>query len=292
MLCLGAVQSLRLIRRLKPSAVVGFGGYPTIPPLLAARLLHVPSAVHEQNAVMGRANRLLARWVTTIATSFPGVLDREPRLKIKAKYTGNPVRAMVAAAAATAYVGPQATDVLRLLIFGGSQGARIMADVVPDAIALLDPQLRRRLSIVQQARDEDLVRVRQAYAQAAVSAEVAPFFVDLPGRMAAAHLVVARAGASTIAELTAIGRPAILVPLPHALDQDQSANAAVLKAAGAALQLKQSELTPQRLAAEISALASAPEKLVAMAEAARSRGGIDAAERLANAVMQIAKAPR
>ena len=161
---------------------------------------------------------------------------------------------------------------LRLVVFGGSQGARIMADIVPTAIARIEPHLQMRLAIVQQAREEDIMRVKELMRAPKVAAEVAPFFADLPARIAASHLVVSRSGASTVAELAAIGRPAILVPLPHALDQDQAANAAVLEQAGGAIRLPQEEFTPDRLAAEISALATAPQKLVAMAAAARSQG--------------------
>jgi UDP-N-acetylglucosamine--N-acetylmuramyl-(pentapeptide) pyrophosphoryl-undecaprenol N-acetylglucosamine transferase len=281
---IGTMQALRLLARLRPSAVVGFGGYPTVPPLLAATLRRIPTLIHEQNAVMGRANRFLAPRVTAIATSLPGVLDREPKLNAKATYTGNPVRPAVIVAATTPYVAPEATGAMRLVVFGGSQGARIMAEIVPPAIERLEHHLQMRLSVVQQAREEDLARVKEIYARAKVAAEVAPFFADLPARIAASHLVVARSGASTVAELAAIGRPAILVPLPHALDQDQAANAGVLERAGGAMRLPQDDFTPDRLAAEIGALASAPQKLVAMAAAARSQGVIDAAERLADLV--------
>jgi UDP-N-acetylglucosamine--N-acetylmuramyl-(pentapeptide) pyrophosphoryl-undecaprenol N-acetylglucosamine transferase len=283
---IGLIQALRLIGRVRPSVVVGFGGYPTVPPVLAAALKGVPTLIHEQNAVMGRANRLLASRVKAIATSFAGVLDRDPKLAAKATRTGNPVRPAVIAAAATPYPAADETRRLRLLAFGGSQGARIMADIVPPAIAQLEPHLLMRLQVMQQAREEDLARVRESYARAKVAAEVAPFFADLPERIAASHLVVARSGASTVAELAAIGRPAILVPLPHALDQDQSANAGVLEQAGGAMRLRQDDFTPARLAAEFSALASAPQKLVAMAAAARSQGLLDAAERLADLVLK------
>ncbi len=288
LLGVGAIQAFRLLGRLRPSAVIGFGGYPTVPPVLAAALRGIPTLIHEQNAVMGRANRLLASRVTAIATSFAGVLDREPTLAAKATRTGNPVRPAVIAAAAAAYAAPEPTGPLRLVVFGGSQGARIMADIVPGAIEGLELGLRGRLAIVQQARAEDIARVKDTYARAKVTAEVAPFFTDLPGRIAASHLVVSRSGASTVAELAAIGRPAILVPLPHALDQDQAANAGVLERAGGAIRLPQSEFTPERLAAEIGALASAPQKLVAIAAAARSQGAVDAAERLADLVLQVA----
>jgi UDP-N-acetylglucosamine--N-acetylmuramyl-(pentapeptide) pyrophosphoryl-undecaprenol N-acetylglucosamine transferase len=286
MLTAGTWQALRLLGRIEPAAVVGFGGYPTVPPIAAATLRNIPTVIHEQNAVMGRANRLLARRVTAIALSFAGILENNPKLKRKCRRTGNPVRANVLAAAAKSYLVPAATGPLRLVVFGGSQGARIMADIVPPAIERLDAEVRRRLAIVQQAREEDLARVRESYRLGGIAAEVAPFFSDLPERIANAHLVVSRSGASTIAELTVIGRPAILVPLPHALDQDQSANAAVLENAGGAIRLQQHDFTPDRLAREINALASAPQKLVAMAAAARSQSMLDAAERLADLVME------
>ncbi len=285
MLGLGTVQALRLLGRIRPAAVVGFGGYPTVPPVLAATMRKIPTVIHEQNAVMGRANRLLASRVKAIATGFPGALAGAPKLAAKATRTGNPVRPAVVAAAAMPYASPEPAGPLRLVVFGGSQGARIMADIVPAAVERIEPHLQARLSVVQQAREEDLPRVKAGYARAQVAAEVAPFFADLPARIAASHLVVARSGASTVAELAAIGRPAILVPLPHALDQDQSANAAVLAKAGGAIRLPQDDFTADRLAAEISALASAPQKLVAMAAAARSQGAVDAAERLADLVL-------
>ncbi|MDR3421128.1 MAG: undecaprenyldiphospho-muramoylpentapeptide beta-N-acetylglucosaminyltransferase [Xanthobacteraceae bacterium] len=283
---IGLAQAWALIGRLKPAAVIGFGGYPTVPPVLAAAWRGVPTLIHDANAVIGRANRLLAPRVTAIATTFPDVFRNAPQLAAKGTLTGNPVRPAVAAAAAAAYPAPG--GVLRLLIFGGSQGARIMADIVPAAIGLLEPDLRARLAVVQQAREEDVVRVRNAYASLAVTAEVAPFFSDLPARMAASHLIVARSGASTVAELSAIGRPAILVPLPHALDQDQFANAGVLQAAGGAIRLAQEEFTPQRLAGEIAALAAGPQRLGAMAVASQSVGRLDAADRLADLVLKVA----
>ena len=287
MLGVGLVQAWALIGRLKPAAVIGFGGYPTIPPLLAAAWRGVPTLIHDANAVIGRANRLLAPRVTAIATTFPDVFRAEPRLAAKATLTGNPVRPAVVAAAATPY--PAVGDPLRLLIFGGSQGARIMADIVPAAIGRLDSGLRARLAIVQQAREEDLGRVRGAYAESR----------PLPPKSRHSFPICRRAwrraiwswrasGASTVAELAAIGRPAILVPLPHALDQDQFANAGVLAGAGGAIRLVQQEFTPQRLAAELAALAAAPERLAAMAAAAQSLGRLDAADRLADLVLEVA----
>jgi UDP-N-acetylglucosamine--N-acetylmuramyl-(pentapeptide) pyrophosphoryl-undecaprenol N-acetylglucosamine transferase len=288
-LAAGFNQARKLIRQLKPLAVIGFGGYPTIPPVMAAVWCRVPSLIHDSNAVIGRANRLLAPRVTAIATTFPEMFANAPALAAKATITGNPLRPAVLAAAAAPY--PALTDPLRLLVTGGSQGARIMADVVPAAITRLDPALRARLAIVQQAREEDLSRVSQTYASLSVAAEIAPFFSDLPARMAASHLVISRSGASTVAELAAIGRPSILVPLPGALDQDQFANAGVLEVAGGALRLPQDNFTPQRLANEIAVLAGKPQRLTAMAAAAKSVGRLDAAERLADLVLKVAGLP-
>jgi len=289
LLALGTLKAWNLIGRMRPHAVVGFGGYPTVPPLLAASWRGVPTVLHEQNAVMGRANRLLAPRVTAIATSFRTLAKLDPRLQQKVTSTGNPVRAQVIAAAATPYASAAEGGPLHLLVFGGSQGARVMAEVVPPAIEHLAPELRARLRLVQQTRAEDLDAVRAAYARLALTVECAPFFADLPRRIAEAHLVIARSGASTVAELAAIGRPAILVPLPHALDQDQFANAGVLAQAGGAIRLEQRDFTPERLASELERLAADPLKLLHMAQAAKSAGATNAAERLADLVMQTAR---
>jgi UDP-N-acetylglucosamine--N-acetylmuramyl-(pentapeptide) pyrophosphoryl-undecaprenol N-acetylglucosamine transferase len=286
-LTLGVAKAWALLGRIRPAAVVGFGGYPTLPPLLAARMRQIPSAIHDANAVMGRANRMLAPRVTAIATSFPGIA-LGGSLASKATYTGNPVRPMVLAAAAQPFAAPSSGGPFSLLITGGSQGARVMADIVPAAIEHLTPDLRARLSITQQARGEDETRVREAYARLGAKAEVAPFFSDLPARIAASHLIVSRSGASTVAELAAIGRPSILVPLPGALDQDQLANANVLAKAGGAIVLKQDDFTPERLAKEIAALAADQGRLSAMAAGAKSAGVLDAAERLADLVLRVA----
>jgi UDP-N-acetylglucosamine--N-acetylmuramyl-(pentapeptide) pyrophosphoryl-undecaprenol N-acetylglucosamine transferase len=281
----GTVRALLLFGRLHPAVVVGFGGYPTIPPLLAAVLRGIPTVVHEQNGVLGRANRLLARRVQTIATGFRGLLADDPRFAVKVTHTGNPIRPAVVEAATTPY--PGADGPLRILVFGGSQGARVMADVIPPAIELVPMAVRARLTITQQARDEDIERVRSAYQRFGVAAEVEPFFRDLPSRMAASHIVIARSGASTVAELAAIGRPAILVPLPHALDHDQRANASMLERAGGAFMIEQTQFTPDRVASEIARLAAAPDKLAEMAAAARGQGVLDGADRLADLVMGV-----
>ena len=288
MLAVGMAVAVRLLRKLRPAAVVGFGGYPTLPPLAAARLLGIPGIIHDANAVLGRANRFLSGRVSAIATSLPGVLDRDPQLASKTTTVGTPMRPAILAASAVQYATPEPNGPFRLLVTGGSQGARVMADIVPPAIEKLDPSLRSRLALTQQVREEDMTRVRAVYDRLKINAELAPFFTDLPARLAANHLVVSRSGAGTVAELAAIGRPSILVPLPGAIDQDQFANAGVLSEAGGALRIVQSEFTPERLAAEISMLAAEPAKLVRMAEAARQVGRLDAAERLADLVVKVA----
>ncbi len=287
-LAAGLAVALNLIRRTKPAAVIGFGGYPTLPPLMAARLLRVPTLIHDANAVMGRANRFLAGRVNAIATSLPGVLDRDPALAAKTTLTGTPMRPAILAAAAVPFAAPEPDGPLRLLVVGGSQGARVMSDIVPGAIERLAPAVRARLVLTQQVRDEDMARVRAVYDRLGINAELAPFFSDLPARLASNHLVISRSGATTVAELAAIGRPSILVPLPGALDQDQFANAGVLAEAGGALRVVQSDFTPERLASDIAALAAEPARLAAMADKARGIGQRDAAERLADLVMKVA----
>ncbi|MFK8250241.1 undecaprenyldiphospho-muramoylpentapeptide beta-N-acetylglucosaminyltransferase [Ancylobacter terrae] len=291
-LATGILKGYRMMRRLKPAVVVGFGGYPTVPPILAGVLAGRPTLIHEANGVMGRANAMLAPRVTAIATGYPDILAATPALAAKAHHTGNPVRPAVREAAAIPFVPPVPGGTLELLIFGGSQGARVMSEVVPAALERLDPMLRARLRLVQQSRPEDIESVRETYARLGVTAELAPFFNDLPARMARSQLVIGRSGASTVAELSVIGRPSILVPLPHALDQDQLANASALAASGGALLVEQSIFTPERLAAELVRFAADPARLTAMAAAARGMGRADAAERLADLVLSLAGAGR
>jgi len=283
----GLAAAFRLMGQERPRVVIGFGGYPSFPPLLAARMRGIPTVLHEQNAILGRTNRMLAKRVTAIATSFDEVAYVDGALTRKTHVTGNPVRARVIAAAATPYPVPTPGGVFSLLVFGGSQGARFFSDSVPPALALLPLELRSRLHVTQQARAEDVERVRQSYAAAGVAAEIAPFFSDLPSIMATSHLVIGRAGASTVAELAVIGRPAILVPLPHALDNDQLLNATSLARAGGAWVIEQTALAPERLAGEIARLVADPAALVAAATAARSTGRPDAVQRLAHLVMTL-----
>lgn len=287
----GVRAAAKILAEVRPGAVVGFGGYPSFPPLIAASLKGIPTALHEQNAVLGRANRMLARRVTAIATSFDKVKLLEGAALAKAHFTGNPVRDTVVKWAQTPYQPSLPGEPFRLLVFGGSQGARYFSDTVPPALALLSEAHRRRLAVVQQTRAEDQERVEVAYRAGAGGQTIAcvaqPFFKNLPELMAASHLVIARAGASSVAELAVLGRPSILVPLPHALDNDQLANATRLAEAGGAICIEQKELTPERLADEIGRMMDLPDTLAAAAEAARSQGRPDAVQRLADLALGI-----
>lgn len=283
----GLMQSRVVIRTLRPSVVVGFGGYPTFPPMFAARQLGVPSILHEANGVMGRANRLLAKGATAIATSVP-IENLPTDISVKSVETGNPVRDTVIAASGVAYQAPRADESFNLLVFGGSQGARFFSDLLPEALKLASEAVRSRIRLVQQCRPEDLERVRAAYGDLGVDAELAGFFNDMAQRIVTSHLVICRAGASSISELTVLGRPSILVPLPGALDQDQSANAKGLEKAGGAWPIRQIDLTPQRLASEFERFLTAPDMLEEAARNALGQGKPDAVARLADLVEDIA----
>lgn len=285
----GTFAARRLVKAIAPRALIGFGGYPTVPPVLAATQLHVPTILHEGNAVIGRANRFLAGRVDAIAKGFELLGGLPEKIAAKTHLTGNPVRPMVIEAACIAFPDI-AEGKLRILITGGSQGARIFSDIVPAAIELMPAAARQKLIITQQARGEDLDRVREAYRHLGVDAEVAPFFFDLPLRIAKAHLVIARAGASTVAELSVIGRPAILVPLPHALDQDQAANAKQFAATGAAFVVAQSVFSPQWLATTLLEAQGDMAGLARRAVAAKRAGITDAADRLADLVQSLVAA--
>lgn len=284
---LGLVNARRLVKEIGPTVAVGFGGYPTVPPILAAWSRGVPTVIHEQNGVLGRANRFLGGRATAIATGFATVADAG-HLTGRMVETGNPVRPAVQTASSVAYPVRQADDPFRLLVFGGSQGARFMSDLIPPAVASLPDAVRDRLRVTQQCRPEDIGRVAEAYRSSRVAAELEPFFRDMPERMANSHLVVSRSGASTVAELAAIGRPAIMVPLPHALDQDQKANAEILAKAGGGWMIEQKEMTPERLSGDLADLIVEPERLAAAARAARTIGRPDAVERLADLVEKVA----
>ncbi|WP_322988726.1 UDP-N-acetylglucosamine--N-acetylmuramyl-(pentapeptide) pyrophosphoryl-undecaprenol N-acetylglucosamine transferase, partial [Hoeflea sp.] len=276
-----------LIRRIRPDAVIGFGGYPTIPPLLAASNAGLPTMIHEQNAVMGRANKALAGRVKAIAGGF--LPEGEGKYAGKTVITGNPVRPEVLAAAAIPYVPSMEGETFRLVVFGGSQGAQFFSDAIPAAIALLPDPLRARLELTQQARAEDEDHVRARLEELGIKAEVSPFFNDMAARLGAAHLVISRSGASTVSEIAVIGRSAILVPYPFALDHDQAANAAALMAKGGASVIKQSELSPQLLSDMIGDRMQDPAGLAATAAAAQATGKPDAARLLANLAEAIAE---
>ena len=277
----GFRESRSLLTRIKPDVIVGFGGYPTVPPLLAGRAASLPIIVHEQNAVVGRANKLLIRFGAVLATGFerPQGIDRARAIV----HVGNPVRTAIAAAARP-YVPPEPDQAFRLLVFGGSQGARVFSGLVPGALAMLTEAKRRLVHVTQQARPEDLEATVETYRAMGVEAEVRPFFTDMGERLAAAHLVLCRAGASTISELAVMGRPAILVPYPHALDHDQAENARALAKSGGAWLVPERDLDPQGLARRLASLMDEPEQLRKAAEAARAEGRVDAAERLADLV--------
>jgi UDP-N-acetylglucosamine--N-acetylmuramyl-(pentapeptide) pyrophosphoryl-undecaprenol N-acetylglucosamine transferase len=284
----GYRQARALLKQIAPAAVVGFGGYPSLPPLIAAQHLKIPTALHEQNAVMGRANRIVARGASAIATSFPKIANIDATLQRKATMTGNPVRAAVIAARRP-YHAPRADEPFNLLVFGGSQGARYFSELMPDVLEQLAAPVRRSLTLVQQCRPEDIEAAKQKTAALGVKALLQPFFADLPERIASAHLVISRAGASTIAELGVIGRPAILVPLPHALEGDQLRNAESFTAEGAGWVKPQAGIDPGGLAAFITRLRYADGELEAAAAAAARQGVPDAAERLADLVLSLAR---
>jgi UDP-N-acetylglucosamine--N-acetylmuramyl-(pentapeptide) pyrophosphoryl-undecaprenol N-acetylglucosamine transferase len=282
----GFVVGRRKLTRLKPAAVIGFGGYPSLPVMLAASFSGLPTAIHEQNAVLGRVNRLVEGHMRAIAASFP-FAKYAPKDSSRVRYTGNPVRPEAVALAHSPYQAPGANDAIRILVFGGSQGARSLSEMVPSALTMLPQEMRRRIEVVQQGRPEDVESVRASYAGAGIHAIVESFFNDLPKRMADAHLVISRSGASTVSELAVIGRPAILVPYPFATDDHQTANAGVLANAGAAWLIQQRDLTAEALSALLSEILAQPAELAKRAEAAASLGKPDATQRLADLVDQI-----
>ncbi|HWA50102.1 MAG TPA: undecaprenyldiphospho-muramoylpentapeptide beta-N-acetylglucosaminyltransferase [Dongiaceae bacterium] len=282
---LGVLQSRGLLRRLYPAVLVGFGGYPSVPPLWSAQRAEIPTILHEQNAVMGRANRFLAPRAARLALSFETVKFADRVAAGRRSFTGNPVRAEISAISETPYTAPRAGEAINLFVMGGSLGASIFATIVPEAIGLLPPELRGRLRIAQQARANDLEIARKAYDSLGMQVELQPFFNDVPDRLARAHLLICRSGASTVAELTAAGRPGILVPLPHSIDDHQMANARALEAAGGGWVMPQTELSPRRLADKLQALLGEPATLERAAAAAKQMGQRDAAERLADLVI-------
>jgi UDP-N-acetylglucosamine--N-acetylmuramyl-(pentapeptide) pyrophosphoryl-undecaprenol N-acetylglucosamine transferase len=285
----GRRAALELLRDCKPAAVIGFGGYPALPTLLAALSRKIPTALHEQNAVLGRVNRLLARRVKVVATAYREV-DRLPP-NVEPVVVGNPVRAEILALRDQPYPPLGEDGIFRLLVTGGSQGATILSTVVPDALSLLPIALRERLQVTQQCRAEDIDSVRQRYADLDIPADCATYLGDLPERLGWTHLFIGRSGASTIAELTAAGRPAILVPLPSAMDDHQTANAREMAASGGARAIPQSRFTPVELAKQMQRMALEPGALENAAKRARSAGYPDATRDLADLVEQLGAGP-
>ncbi len=281
----GATSAILNMRKDRPTAVIGFGGYPALPAMIAAWTLRLPRLVHEQNGVLGRVNNVFARRVNVVACS---VWPTELPPKTRAVHTGNPVRGLVLEHAAADY-SPPGNWPMNLLVIGGSQGARILSDIVPQAIALLPKAMLAQLTISHQARDEDMETVVGVYENIGVKANVRPFFENVPELMDGAQLVVSRAGASSIADLTVIGRPSILIPLKIAVRDEQTANAKALVAAGGAFLMTEDELTPEALSNHITAIMSDADGAVAMAQAAASQGKPEATKELADLVETVVK---
>lgn len=287
----GRNMAKQLYASFKPSTVVGFGGYPALPALLGAFACDIPTVIHEQNAVLGRVNRITARKVNAIATAYPDVLRLKPRHNEKVHLVGNPVREEVLALRDQAYPPLDEDGIFRVLVTGGSQGASILSQVVPDGLARLPLNLRRRLQVTQQCRVEDIDLVRKTYGEHDIPAELATYLADLPDRLGWAHLIISRAGASTIAELTCAGRPAILIPLPTATDDHQSYNVKEMVQAGGARAIRQSTFTPVELAKQIQKIALEPGALENAAKAAKHCGRPDAVADLADLVESFGAAP-
>ena len=288
---IGVVQAALLLRRLKPAAVVGFGGYPSVPLLYAAARTGVPILLHEQNVVVGRANRTLLPMAKIMATSFPTLVGIGPDNRTKIVQTGNPVRPVFATFRATPFPALTEDGPIRILVMGGSLGAKIFSTVVPKALSLLPESLRQRILITQQCRAEDLETARALFAGAGIVAETAPFFKDVAERMAQAHLFIGRSGGGTIAELTAIGRPSILVPFPHGHAGEQKANAGAIAQAGGAWIIPEEAFTPEALAVRLEALFTLTGTLAKAAAAARAWGTISAADALADYVYEVIGLP-
>ncbi len=284
----GTVQALRILRQQPPALVIGFGGYPALPAMVAAIWLGVPTALHEQNAVLGRVNRLIAHRVSGLAASVEGMRGLRAIDQVKVTVTGNPVRADIAACFGRPYDAPTLDSPFNLVVFGGSQGARVLSEAVPAAIAMLPPGVSARLRIVQQCRTADLEQTRKAYARTGLQVELTDFIRDMPAKLASAHLVIARSGATTVSELTAAGVPSILIPYPHHADQQQLANAQALADAGAAWVMPEAEMTASALAKRLQNLLRNPQQLSIAAAAAHGLGRPDAAKSLADMVERLA----
>ncbi len=284
----GRSKAKAVLQEIQPKVVIGFGGYPSLPPLMAARSLKIPTVIHEQNAVMGRANRFLAKTVSKIALSFEKTKYVDSAMQDKVEFVGNPVRDIVREWGKQPYTAPEPRGSINILIFGGSQGAKYFSDTLPETLAHLSETKKQRLRIVQQCRKEDLERVEKIYKEAGISATLATFFDNLPEIMANSHLVIGRSGASTVAELAVMGRPSVLVPLPHSLDNDQLYNAKILSDVGGAWLMEQDKLTPELLALGIFKVMDDPGQLAVAAENAKKVGVPDAMIKFADVVQNLA----
>ena len=287
----GRAMAVAMMRSFEPAAVVGFGGYPALPALLAARKLRVPQIIHEQNAVLGRVNRYLASGVDAVATAYPDVARMPAKAAGRVHLVGNPVRDAVRALRAEPYPALDTDSIFRLLVTGGSQGATILADVVPEALSLMPPAFRERLQVTQQCRPEDIERVREEYRKFGIAADLATYIEDMPAKLGWAHLVISRAGASTIAELTCAGRPAIMVPLPSATDDHQTHNVREMVAVGGGRAIAQDRFTAVELAKQMQRLALEPGALALAADKAASVGRPMATSDLADLVERFGGAP-
>ncbi|NIZ12926.1 UDP-N-acetylglucosamine--N-acetylmuramyl-(pentapeptide) pyrophosphoryl-undecaprenol N-acetylglucosamine transferase [Phaeobacter sp. HF9A] len=272
----GVAKMALEMRRDRPDVVIGFGGYPSIPALGAATLLGLPRMIHEQNGVLGKVNRKFAGRVAQVAC---GVWPTDLPEGAHGVHVGNPVRGAVLERQGAPYI-PPGDYPMSLLVIGGSQGARILSDVVPGAIAALPEEIRRHLRVSHQARGEDEARVAQFYADHGIHAEVQPFFTDVPARISEAQLVISRSGASSIADIAVIGRPSILIPLATAAGDHQTANARGLVEVGGAIRIPESALDTTTLAEQIAAVLTNAQGATQMAHAALSVGMPDATDRL------------
>lgn len=280
----GVVQARLLLSRLKPHAVVGFGGYPSFPTMVAASISGQRTIIHEQNSVLGRVNRFLAKRANVVATTYANTQKMPSQVK-QVVMTGNPVRAAVTSLAGVAYPGLAEGGMLRLLVIGGSQGASVFSDVIPEAMKQLPADVRARIRLDQQCRQVEIEDVRAKYTALGMQVDLAPFFVDVAARLASAHLVICRAGASTVAELMVAGRPAILVPLPIATDNHQYHNAAAIEESGAGWVVTQQAFTPESLATKLETLMRVPHRLGEAAAAMKALAPENAAEKLAELVV-------
>jgi UDP-N-acetylglucosamine--N-acetylmuramyl-(pentapeptide) pyrophosphoryl-undecaprenol N-acetylglucosamine transferase len=285
---LGVLEAQKLLRDLKPAVVVGFGGYPSVPSVFAAQRLKIPTVIHEQNAILGRANVFLSHKANKIAVAWQHVEGLEAADEARAVVTGNPVRPDIAALYTKPYPTLETDGDLRIFITGGSLGAAVFAQVVPYALEKLPAHHRTRLDIVQQCHEQDMERVKAIYANAGIKADLRPFFKDMADQLQRAHLVIARSGAGTVSELTTAGRPAIFVPYPHHADQQQKRNADSVADLGGGWVMTQNGFTVEALSARLETFLQNPEILFRAAENARACGRPDAARKLGNIVMALA----